>query len=94
MVLAGGYATRLRTISLSISKHLVLLANRPFVGWVLSQIAEAGVRDVFLVVGPHNREQIAECVGDKSRFGLSVEYLLQEGPLGLAHAASLAERQV
>jgi glucose-1-phosphate thymidylyltransferase len=76
------------------SKHLVPLANRPILGWVLSQIAEAGVREIFLVVDPRNREQIAECVGDKSRFGLSVEYLLQEGPLGLVHAASLAERRV
>jgi len=94
VVLAGGYATRLRPTSLSMSKHLVPLANRPVLGWVLSQIAEAGIKEVFLVVGPHNREQIAEYVGDGSRFGLSVEYLLQERPLGLAHAVSLAEGYV
>jgi glucose-1-phosphate thymidylyltransferase len=94
VVLAGGYATRLRPTSLSMSKHLVPLANRPVLGWVLSQIAEAGVKEVFIVVGPHNREQIAEYVGDGSRFGLSVVYLLQERPLGLAHAVSLAERYV
>jgi len=92
VVLAGGYATRLRPTSLSMSKHLVPLANRPVLGWVLSQIAEAGVGEVFIVVGPHNREQIAEYVGDGSKFGLSVEYLLQERPLGIAHAVSLAER--
>jgi len=92
IVLAGGYATRLRPTSLSMSKHLVPLANRPVLGWVLSQIAEAGVGEVFVLVGPHSREQIAEYVGDGSRFGLSVKYLLQERPLGLAHAVSLAER--
>ena len=91
VILAGGYATRLRPTSLSFSKHLVPLANRPVLGWVLSQIAEAGVREVFLVVGPHNREQIAEYVGDGSKFGVSVEYIVQERPLGLAHAVSLAE---
>jgi glucose-1-phosphate thymidylyltransferase len=91
IVLAGGYATRLRPTSLSFTKHLVPLANRPVLGWVLSQIAEAGIRDVFVVVGPHNREQIAEYVGDGSRFGLTVEYLVQERPLGIAHAVSLAE---
>ncbi|MFZ8788407.1 MAG: sugar phosphate nucleotidyltransferase, partial [Acidilobaceae archaeon] len=94
IVLAGGYATRLRPTSLSMSKHLVPLANRPVLGWVLSQIAETGIKEVFIVVGPHNREQIAEYVGDGSRFGLSVVYLLQERPLGLAHAVSLAERYV
>jgi len=94
VVLAGGYATRLRPTSLSMTKHLVPLANRPVLGWVLSQIAEAGIKEVFLVVGPHNREQIAEYVGDGSKFGLSVRYLLQERPLGLAHAVSLAERHV
>jgi len=94
VVLAGGYATRLRPTSLSMSKHLVPLANRPVLGWVLSQIAEAGVGEVFIVVGPHNREQIAEYVGDGSKFGLSVKYLLQERPLGIAHAISLTERGV
>ncbi|AET33361.1 glucose-1-phosphate thymidylyltransferase [Pyrobaculum ferrireducens] len=91
IVLAGGYATRLRPTSLSFTKHLVPLANRPVLGWVLSQIAEVGVREVFIVVGSHNREQIVEYVGDGSRFGVSVEYLVQERPLGLAHAVSLAE---
>jgi glucose-1-phosphate thymidylyltransferase len=62
VVLAGGYATRLRPTSLSMSKHLVPLANRPVLGWVLSQIAEAGVGEVFIVVGPHNREQIFKAV--------------------------------
>jgi glucose-1-phosphate thymidylyltransferase len=94
VVLAGGYATRLRPTSLSMTKHLVPLANRPVLGWVLSQIAEAGIKEVLLVVGPHNREQIEEYVGDGSKFGLSVEYLLQERPLGIAHAVSLAERHV
>ena len=52
IVLAGGYATRLRPTSLSMSKHLVPLANKPVLGWVLSQIAEAGVREAFVVMGP------------------------------------------
>jgi glucose-1-phosphate thymidylyltransferase len=94
VVLAGGRATRLRPTSLSMTKHLVPLAGRPVLGWVLSQIAEAGIKEVLLVVGPHNREQIEEYVGDGSKFGLSVEYLLQERPLGIAHAVSLAERRV
>ena len=52
VVLAGGYATRLRPTSLSMSKHLVPLANKPVLGWVLSQIAEARVREAFVVMGP------------------------------------------
>jgi NDP-sugar pyrophosphorylase family protein len=52
VVLAGGYATRLRPTSLSMSKHLMSLANNPILGWVLSQIAEAGVREAFVVIGP------------------------------------------
>jgi glucose-1-phosphate thymidylyltransferase len=57
----------------------------------LEDLASAGVRDVFIVVGPHNREQIASYVGDGSPFGLSVEYVVQERPLGIAHALSLVE---
>ncbi len=90
IILAGGYATRLRPTSLSFTKHLVPLANKPVLGWILSQIVETGIKYVFVVVGPHNREQIAEYVGDGSRFGVSVEYLVQERPLGIAHALSLA----
>ncbi|MEM0277908.1 glucose-1-phosphate thymidylyltransferase [Pyrobaculum sp.] len=94
VVLAGGYATRLRPTSLSVSKHLVPLANKPVIGWVLEQLAAAGVKRVHIVVGPHNKEQIEEYVGDGSRFGVSAEYVLQERPLGLAHAVSLLEGRV
>jgi len=50
--LAGGYATRLRPTSLSVSKHLVPLANNPILGWVLSQIAETGLREASVMMGP------------------------------------------
>ena len=92
--MAGGYATRLRPTSLSVTKHLVPLANKPVIGWVLEQLAAAGVRHVFVVVGPHNKEQIAEYVGDGSKFGVSAEYVLQERPLGIAHALSLLEGRI
>ena len=48
VVPTGGYATRLRPTSLSMSKRLVPLANRPVMGWVLSQIVEGGVREAFI----------------------------------------------
>ena len=48
VVPTGGYATRLRPTSLSMSKHLVPLANRSVMGWVLSQIVEGGVREAFI----------------------------------------------
>nr|WP_128622340.1 sugar phosphate nucleotidyltransferase [Pyrobaculum arsenaticum] len=47
-------------MSLSVSKQLVPLANKPIIGWVLEQLAAAGVKRVHIVVGPHNREQIEE----------------------------------
>jgi glucose-1-phosphate thymidylyltransferase len=90
ITLAGGYATRLRPTSLSFTEHLVPLANKSVLDG-FSQITEASIREVFVVVCLHNHDQIAEYVGNGTRFRLSVYYLVQEKPLGLAHAVSLAE---
>jgi glucose-1-phosphate thymidylyltransferase len=89
LVLAGGAGTRLRPITHTSAKQLVPLANKPILFYGLESIAAAGIRQVGIVVGD-TAPAIEAAVGDGSRFGLSVTYLRQEAPLGLAHAVLIA----
>jgi len=85
LVLAGGSGSRLRPITHTSAKQLVPVANKPVLFYGLESIAEAGIREVGVVVGD-TAPEIQAAVGDGSAFGLQVTYLRQEAPLGLAHA--------
>ncbi|GII80771.1 glucose-1-phosphate thymidylyltransferase [Sphaerisporangium rufum] len=89
LVLAGGSGTRLRPITHTSAKQLVPVANKPVLFYGLEAIAAAGIREVGIIVGDTHRE-IEAAVGDGSAFGLSVTYLRQDAPLGLAHAVLIA----
>ncbi|HEY3316896.1 MAG TPA: glucose-1-phosphate thymidylyltransferase [Coriobacteriia bacterium] len=90
LVLAGGSGTRLRPITFTRAKQLVPVANKPILFYGLEAIAAAGITDVGIVVGETAPEVMA-AVGDGSRWGLSVTYLPQDKPRGLAHAVVIAE---
>ncbi|MEA2645287.1 MAG: glucose-phosphate thymidylyltransferase [Chloroflexota bacterium] len=90
LVLSGGKGTRLRPITHTSAKQLVPVANKPILYYVLENLAEAGIRDVGMIVGDTAAEVEAAC-GDGSRWGLRITYLPQEAPLGLAHAVGIAE---
>lgn len=89
-MLAGGMATRMRPLTLTLPKAMLEVAGRPFVDWQLERMAACGVRDVVMCVA-HLGEQIREHVGDGARFGVRVEWA-DEGPklLGTAGAVRAA----
>jgi glucose-1-phosphate thymidylyltransferase len=89
LVLAGGSGSRLRPITHTGAKQLVPVANTPILFYGLQHFAEAGIKEVGMVVGDTEAE-IREAVGDGSRWELEVTYLPQEAPLGLAHAVLIA----
>ncbi|APY85655.1 glucose-1-phosphate thymidylyltransferase [Streptomyces alfalfae] len=89
LVLAGGSGTRMRPITHTSAKQLVPVAGKPVLFYGLEAIAEAGITDVGLIVG-ETAAEIAEAIGDGSRFGLRLTYIRQERPLGLAHAVAVA----
>ncbi|MCH5675994.1 glucose-1-phosphate thymidylyltransferase [Streptomyces gilvus] len=90
LVLSGGAGTRLRPITHTSAKQLVPVANKPVLFYGLEAIAEAGIREVGIVVGD-TADEIREAVGDGSQFGIEVTYIPQEAPLGLAHAVLIAK---
>jgi glucose-1-phosphate thymidylyltransferase len=89
LIPAGGAGTRLRPITHTRAKQLVPVANKPILFYGLESIAEAGIKEVGVIVGD-TAEEVRAAVGDGSAWGLSVTYLPQEAPLGLAHCLLIA----
>ena len=90
LILSGGRGTRLRPITFTSAKQLVPVANKPILFYGIEALAASGITEIGIVVGDTHQE-IREAVGDGSRFGVSVTYIEQEAPLGLAHALLVSE---
>ncbi|MCW5937625.1 MAG: glucose-1-phosphate thymidylyltransferase [Fimbriimonadaceae bacterium] len=89
LILAGGKGTRLRPITFSMAKQLVPVANKPVVEYGLEAMQQAGIREFGIIVGD-TAEEVMLALGDGSRWGVSLTYIPQPDPLGLAHAVKTA----
>ncbi len=91
VILAGGSGTRLYPSTIAINKHLLPIYNKPMIYYPLSLVMLLGIREVALVVNPKDLEDFKRLLGDGSHLGISISYILQESPNGLAEGLILAE---
>ena len=94
IILAGGFGTRLRPVTTAISKHLIPIHDKPMIFYPISILMLMRIKKIFIVVTQNDYSQYEKLLGNGSKYGVSIKYIFQNIPMGIADGLLRCEKLI